>query len=480
MTDWLTRALTHLRASGGKATLDSREVRAGDLFIALPGYRVDGREFIHQVMGQPNVLVVAEAAQAPPSAPELSAVLWVEGLRHRLGQLAEALYAVNEKPIALVGVTGTNGKTSISHYLAQALSEKPSRCGVIGTLGTGVWPDLEESSNTTPDVLTNHSLLSAWSEQGVAWAAMEVSSHALDQGRVDGLRFRVAAFTHLSRDHLDYHPTMDAYFAAKQKLFDSARSHRAVVCTDDRWGQKLAQQRRDALRVSGRVGATASVVPTHISRRPQGLLVHWVTPWGAFETDTCLLGDFNVANLAVTIGVLGSLGLKGEAIQARLQVLRPVAGRMQPIPLPSGAVAIIDYAHTPDALEKALRAARHHATGKLHCVFGCGGDRDPGKRPQMAAAAAAQADQLWLTSDNNRNESFTHIVSDMMPGLTEGVPHQVVADRAEAIAMAVAECGEGDVVVVAGKGHENYQEENGVRRPYSDLEAVQKAMEAGP
>lgn len=475
MTDWLTQVLTHLQTTGGSVTLDSRQVRPGDVFVALPGQQMDGRSFIQQVLGQSQVLVVAEAEHAPDSqveAPE--AVVWVTELRHKLGQLAEALYAVNESRLSLIGITGTNGKTSINHFLAQVLSDEGG-CGVIGTLGTGIWPELIESQNTTPDVLTNHALLSSWAAKGASWAVMEVSSHALDQGRVDGLRFRVAGFTQLSRDHLDYHLDMESYFAAKAQLFDMARSHKAVICTDDRWGQRLAQVRRDALRVSGRIGGTASVVPTHIQRQPGGLAVQWITPWGAFATETRLLGDFNVANLALTIGILGQLGMPVATIRQRLSQLQPVAGRMQPVPLKSGAVAIIDYAHTPDALEKALRAARHHARGQLHCVFGCGGDRDRGKRPLMAAAAASEADQLWVTSDNNRNESFASIVGDMRPGLARGAAYEVVADRSEAIRMAMQACHEGDVILVAGKGHENYQEEHGQRRHYSDLEAIQEA-----
>ncbi|TGG92722.1 UDP-N-acetylmuramoyl-L-alanyl-D-glutamate--2,6-diaminopimelate ligase [Natronospirillum operosum] len=485
MSDWLRQVLEHLRRTGGDAVLDSRRVRPGDVFIALPGAAIDGRDFIQQVMGQADVLVVAECIDAGqamqkqmPVAPESTErLLWVEDLRPQLGQLAEAIYAVNERGLAVIGVTGTNGKTSISHYLAQALGQA-GRCGVIGTLGTGLWPDLEDSLNTTPDVLTNHRLLADWSEQGAQWAVMEVSSHALDQGRVDGLRFRLALFTHLSRDHLDYHGDMDHYFAAKQKLFDLGRSQRAVICTDDRWGQRLAQGRRDALRVSGRIGGTASVVPNHIQRRPQGLLIHWVTPWGPLETDTALVGDFNIANLAVTIGALGLLGLNSRDIRDRLQALRPVAGRMQPVPLPNGVVAIIDYAHTPDALEKALRAARHHTRGRLHCVFGCGGDRDRGKRPLMAAAAAAEADCLWITSDNNRSEPFARIVTDMRPGIPDGMALEVIESRADAIRQAIAGAAAGDVILVAGKGHENYQEEQGVRHPYSDLGAVQSAREA--
>lgn len=474
MTDWLTLTLNHLAETKGQVVLDSRQVTDGDVFLALPGQAVDGRDFIAQVMGRASILVLAEADEHVRA--DTGNLIWVPALRQKVGQLAEALYAVNAMPIALVGITGTNGKTSISHYLAQALHASGG-CGVIGTLGTGLWPELADSRNTTPDVLTNHALLAQWGNQQTPWAVMEVSSHALDQGRVDGLRFRVAAFTHLSRDHLDYHPDMDAYFAAKQRLFDPARSHRAVVCTDDRWGLKLASARRDALRVSGRVGGTASVAPTHIERRPEGLLINWITPWGVIRTDTQLLGDFNVANLAVTIGVLGLLGLPGNAIEQQLKLVRPVLGRMQPVPLASGATAIIDYAHTPDALEKALRAARHHTQGTLHCVFGCGGDRDRGKRPQMAAAAAALADRLWLTSDNNRSEPFAQIVGDMLPGLPIGVTHDVVAERADAIRLAMAAAVAGDVILIAGKGHEAYQEENGVRHPYSDQDVVRESGE---
>ncbi|WLD58972.1 UDP-N-acetylmuramoyl-L-alanyl-D-glutamate--2,6-diaminopimelate ligase [Salinispirillum sp. LH 10-3-1] len=478
-TDWLTQVIQHLERTGGTAVLDSRAVNSGDVFVALPGQNVDGRDFISQVLGQESVLVLAEgeAGRQNSGTGGEHSVVWVPELSRRLGQLAEALFAVNESNLSLLGVTGTNGKTSISHFLAQCLSAEAGRCGLIGTIGAGLWPQQQTTYNTTPDVLTNHRLLAQWAEMNVPYAAMEVSSHALVQGRVDGLRFRVAMFTQLTRDHLDFHGTMENYFAAKKQLFDPARSQAAVVCIDDRWGQELLNYRRDAIRVSGKVGAVANVAPTQVERHPQGLRISWTTPWGDGVTDTQLIGDFNVANLAVVIGTLGALGLSFERMAELLAQLTPVAGRMQPVLLKNGVLALVDYAHTPDALEKALQAARHHSTGRVHCVFGCGGERDRGKRPLMAAAAAARADQLWVTSDNPRSESFLQIVSDMLPGMPRDARYEVVADRAEAILMAVRDAVPGDVILIAGKGHETYQEIQGVKHHYSDLEAVQAAEE---
>lgn len=476
-TDWLTQVIQHLDRTGGTAVLDSRAVNAGDVFVALPGQHVDGRDFISQVLGQESVLVLAEREEGRIGqfASVEHNVLWVPELSRRLGQLAEALFAVNESNLSLLGVTGTNGKTSISHFLAQCLTAEAGRCGLIGTIGAGIWPQQQSTFNTTPDVLTNHRLLAQWATMNVPYAAMEVSSHAMVMGRVDGLRFRVAMFTHLTRDHLDFHGTMENYFAAKKQLFDPARSQAAVVCIDDRWGQELMAYRRDAIRVSGKVGAVANVVPTHIERQPTGLNIHWTTPWGDGETQTQLIGDFNVANLAVVIGTLGALGLSFDRMAELLAELTPVAGRMQPVALRKGALALVDYAHTPDALEKALQAARHHTKGRVHCVFGCGGERDRGKRPLMAAAAAARADQLWITSDNPRSENFLQIVSDMLPGLPRDARYEVVADRAEAIRLAVQGAQAGDIVLIAGKGHENYQDIQGVKHPYSDLAAIQAA-----
>ncbi len=476
MTDWLTRVSDHLLRTGGTVQLDSRAVRAGDVFIALPGHQVDGRDFIRQVLGQADVLVVAELTDNEES--DGTQLVWVDNLRHRLGQLAEALFAVNESALTLIGVTGTNGKTSVSHFLAQALSTE-SGCGVIGTLGYGLWPNLQEGVNTTPDVIANHRLLATWAQVSVAYAVMEVSSHALVQGRVDGLRFRIGLFTQLTRDHLDYHDSMEDYFLAKARLFDRARSQDAVICVDDSWGRRLAEERADALTVSGRIGGAADVVPMAIDRHLHGLTVNWQSPWGSLTTEAPLIGTFNVANLALVLAVLGRLGWSSDRIESAMNRLQPVAGRMQPVPLANGALCIVDYAHTPDALEKALVAARHHTAGSLSCVFGCGGDRDRGKRPLMAAVAAERADRVWITSDNNRNEAFAGIVGDMRPGIPDQASVEVVEDRSEAIRSAIAASRAGDVIVLAGKGHERYQETRGKRIPYSELDAIRNAEEAG-
>jgi UDP-N-acetylmuramoyl-L-alanyl-D-glutamate--2,6-diaminopimelate ligase len=478
---WQDLALAHLSQTSGTLSLDSRSLNSGDVFVALPGQDTDGRHYLAAVLALPSVLVLAEARDAAQFQAwrEHPAVLWVADLRSQLSQLLHRwLDTAARRALTLLGVTGTNGKTSVSQFLAQALSSK-APCGVLGTLGQGLWPQLHATTNTTLDVISNHCLLAEFAHQGAQHAVMEVSSHALDQGRVDGLHFAVALFTNLSHDHLDYHGTMADYFAAKRQLFAPERAQQVAICVDDECGQQLAQWRSDALTVSSQAGARAAVAPKQVALLPAGMAVQWHTPWGDLATESALVGEFNVANLGLLIASLGLLGWSPTDIALQVSAVQPVAGRMQCITLPNNRLAIIDYAHTPDALAKALAAARQHTLGRLHCVFGCGGDRDRAKRAPMGQIAESQADVVWLTSDNNRSESFTEISTDVLSGMRQADHVQVIADRAQAIRAALAAMQAGDGVLIAGKGHELFQEEQGQRRPFSDLAQVQSCKETG-
>lgn len=478
---WQDQAMAHLQQTGGSLSLDSRSLAPGDVFVALPGGLTDGRNFLANAVALANTLVLAEALSAEHYQAWRThpAIIWVRDLRGQLGSFLKRWFGVTaQRALSLIGVTGTNGKTSVSQFLAQALSAQ-APCAVLGTVGQGVWPHLQPTQNTTLDIVSNHRLLAAWADQGAQHAVMEVSSHALDQGRVDGLDFAVALFTNLSHDHLDYHGTMANYFAAKRQLFAPSRAQQAVACIDDAWGQQLVQWRPDTLTVSAHCGAQADIAPRELKLMPTGIAAQWQTPWGPIASETAVVGDFNVANLALVIAALGLMGWSVRDIAQQVSQLQPVAGRMQCVELSGERLAIIDYAHTPEALAKALAAARQHTEGQLHCVFGCGGDRDRSKRAPMGREAETRADVIWLTSDNNRSESFAAISADILSGMNAHASVQVIADRAEAISAAIAAMRPGDAVLIAGKGHETYQEEQGQRRAFSDLAAVQACKESG-
>lgn len=476
---WQAQALGHLKQTGGSFNLDSRTLHPGDVFVALPGQYSDGRDYLAMALNLPATLVLAEAqgAEQYQAWQAHPAVLWVTDLRAQLGALMHRWFdSAARSSMRLLGITGTNGKTSVSQFLAQALSSV-APCGVLGTLGQGVWPQLQRTTHTTLDVLSNHRALAQFAEAGARFAVMEVSSHALDQGRVDGLHFAAALFTNLSHDHLDYHGSMAAYFAAKRQLFELQRCTQPIVCVDDAWGQQLAAWRADAMTVSGRCGQKALVVPLQVDVMPASIAVQWQTPWGPVATKTEIVGAFNVANLALVVAALGWLGWSAHDIARAVSALTPIAGRMQAVVLGEQRLAIVDYAHTPDALKQALAAVRQHTQGRLHCVFGCGGDRDRVKRAPMGQIAELLADEVWLTSDNSRSELFTDISTQILSGMDSPERCHVIADRAQAIQQALQALRPGDNVLIAGKGHEQYQHEQGRYLPFSDLAQVHSFQE---
>jgi UDP-N-acetylmuramoyl-L-alanyl-D-glutamate--2,6-diaminopimelate ligase len=502
---------------------DSRRVQNGDLFLAVPGMLADGRDFIGDAVASGACAIVYEKGDdfvfhgAPVPA------FGTDGLHRKIGIIADRFYGSPSRRLVVVGVTGTNGKTTCTQLLAQALDNMESResalgsppspygrgnegegraplplsptpspargegsgpwrargarrCAIIGTLGSGFPGALNASIHTTPDAVTIQRLMADYLGQGAAQVSMEVSSHALEQGRVNGVQFHVAVFTNLSRDHLDYHSDMTAYGQAKARLFAMEGLKYAVINHDDAFGRQLlagigAQINSLSYGIEG-----GDVRARDIRPSSDGLWMRVRTPDGETELRSPLIGRFNVYNLLAVLATLLALGVELNDAAARLSRVHPPAGRVErfggtnEFPL-----VVVDYAHTPDALEKILSALREHTRGKLWCVFGCGGDRDRGKRPVMGEIAERLADVVVLTDDNPRHESGDTIISDIVGGM-RATP-QVIRDRRVATITAIEGAGAGDVVLIAGKGHEDYQQVGGERLPYSDRDTVRALLE---
>ncbi|MBN8728191.1 MAG: UDP-N-acetylmuramoyl-L-alanyl-D-glutamate--2,6-diaminopimelate ligase [Xanthomonadales bacterium] len=483
--------LLHGRADPGAAggmrlrglALDSRRIAPGEAFVALAGgAHAHGLAFARDAAANGATLVLAEPARGLAVPADLSVpVVWVDGLREQLGEIAARFYGDPSRHLHVVGVTGTNGKTSTVQLLAQALEHAGLRSATIGTLGAGLHGALASGERTTPDAIEVQRLLAGFRAAGASHVAMEVSSHALVQGRVNGVRFEVAAFTNLSRDHLDYHGSMERYGAAKQRLFAWPELRAAAINLDDAFGRSLAATLRGPEVVGyGIAEGNAAVRAGTIETAPAGLAFELATPWGSGRVATRLLGHFNVSNLLAVVACMGRFGLGFEAIRAALEALQPVAGRMARIGGEGGRpLVVVDYAHTPDALQQALDSLRAHCGGRLVCVFGCGGERDAGKRPQMAAIAEALADRVIVTDDNPRGEDGDAIVAAIVAGLRRPGDAVVERDRAGAISLALAMAGAGDVVLIAGKGHEPYQEIAGMKYPFDDLAVARRVLEIG-
>ena len=461
--------------------LDSRRVGPGDVFLAMPGAQVDGRAYIADALARGAAGVIAEAG-AKVDAGRTAPVIEVGGLAALAGDIAHLVYGRPSEQLWLCGVTGTNGKTSVSQWIAQAMNALDCKCGVIGTLGNGFPPALDVSPNTTPDAVTLHSTLARFLREGAVACAMEVSSIGLDQGRTLGAHFDVGVFTNLTRDHLEYHGDMSAYAAAKRKLFDMPGLTGAVINLDDPFGRELAAELSGRVNLLGYTLEAAPDIDRHGDMRLRAEDIEMTATGVRFRVRDVafavpVVGRFNVSNL---LAVIGALQLGGETLEdcaAALKTLQPPPGRMQALGGEGQPLVVVDYAHTPDALEKVLTTLRGTAAargGQLHCVFGCGGDRDPGKRPQMGAIAEQLADAVLITSDNPRSEDPEQIIAAIRAGMKHAGAIEV--DRAAAIRQAIRQADRSDVIVLAGKGHEPYQEIAGKRLPFSDLEAAQAAL----
>ena len=535
---WAIDQLAALNVPVTHLVTDSREVKRGDTFIAYPGEKIDGRQFIESAIAQGANAVIYEkhlmkplattsVKQATGKHPVLSGQPWeaehfiwneawqvphlaVADLRHKAGWLADAVCGTPSENLWVVGITGTNGKTSTSHWIAHALNEAKKKCALIGTLGNGFVDALQASANTTPDAVHVHGLLADYVRDGAQALAMEVSSHALSQGRVNAVRFDVAMLTNLSRDHLDYHGDMQRYAAAKRKLFEWQQLKFVVLNLDDEFGVELARELSlqqamqgvpgnfadtllqpdsnvevigygltdTALKLAERLGLRM-VYGNLLEMSGQGsrLAVH--SSWGAAELNSALVGRFNAANL---LGALAVLLVSNVALPDAVQSLskaQPVPGRMQRLGFKEQPTVIVDYAHTPDALEKVLVTLGEvsaAAGGRVLCVFGCGGDRDRGKRPMMGLIAEKFSGFCIVTSDNPRTENPRDIIAEIVSGMKAN-NHEIMVDRAAAIQAAIGLARQSDTVLIAGKGHEDYQEINGVKHPFSDVQVAQQALQ---
>ncbi len=485
---WLRQRVT------GQLRTDSRLVEPGDAFIAWPGAATDGRLFLKAslergaqacVLAQEGSEAWASLSQQDGALPQLERLACMANLKAQAGLVADAYYEQPSDELSVLAVTGTNGKTSTTWWIAQALSSPVLRstCGLVGTLGVGQLPKLSSTGMTTPDPVVLQRQFREFADAGVQHCAIEASSIGLAEHRLAGTRIKVAVFTNFTQDHLDYHGSMAAYWAAKQALFAWPGLQSAVVNIDDAQGARLAQQlqtrdldvwtcsRRGPARLQARQLPSAEGIAFEVTAGQQSLTLQ-----------TGLIGDYNIDNLLSVIGTVCALGFPlEEAVQA-CSYLTAVPGRMQRVATlkTDSPLTVVDYAHTPDAIDKALTALRPLAEqrgGRLWCVLGCGGDRDPGKRPVMASVAEKGADRLVLTSDNPRSESPQAILAAMQQGLVQADRAQVLEDRAMAIAWAIEQADCNDVVLVAGKGHEDYQEVQGVRHAFSDPEHVQAALQ---
>jgi UDP-N-acetylmuramoyl-L-alanyl-D-glutamate--2,6-diaminopimelate ligase len=470
----------HLAVSG--LVLDSRDVQPGDAFVAIAGFGMHGLLFTEQARAAGASAILFEPP-TPTDIPAPADAIAVPGLRARMGAMADEFHGRPSHAMTMVGVTGTSGKTSTVQLLAQALTLLGTRSGTIGTLGAGLHGAAVATGFTTPLVLQMHALLAQLRDAGAQAVAMEVSSHALDQGRVDAVHYDIAVFTNLTRDHLDYHGDMASYGAAKARLFSRPGLRAAVVNIDDAFGRGLLAALPDGVRGIGTSsqGAQADVRAENVAPGAAGLAFDLVLGDERRSIASPLLGRFNVDNLVAVAAVLHALGEGADAIAKVLPQLQPIPGRMNRLggQMPDGRrqpLVVIDYSHKPDALQQALASLRGHLDGRLACVFGCGGERDRGKRPQMAAIAEAAADSVIVTDDNPRGEDGDAIVADIMAGFAHPAKIVVELDRRTAIERAIDAAGPGDIVLVAGKGHETYQDVGGVKHPFDDAAVARAAL----
>ena len=469
-------------------SLDSRKIKKGYLFFALKGENVNGVEFINNAIQQGAAAVVWEADNDVAAIPinwrtntagQAIPVIAISCLSQEVGFIANRFYQDPSDNVIVCGVTGTNGKTSCADFIAQVMS-KDATCGLLGTLGGGIYPDLKETGFTTPDAIRCQEWLADLDAVNAKYAVMEVSSHALIQGRVNGIHFNSAIFTNLSRDHLDFHGDMESYRAAKSKLFNFPGLKNAIINVDDEAGRKIAAELLDSIHCI-RYGIDKAFSPdvhaSDIRLDHNGLSMHVTSPWGQGQLTSPVMGRFNASNLLAVFSVMLLQGIEFSEALIRLNHIHSVAGRMQRFGGNDAPLVIVDFAHTPDALEQALMSLRQHTEHDLWCVFGCGGDRDKGKRPLMGAIAEANADYVVLTNDNPRHEQADEIINDIKSGIKNLGSIRVETDRHNAIHYAISQARTGDVILIAGKGHENYQIIGDKKFPFNDAVEVEKQLE---
>ena len=459
---------------------DSRSLRPGDLFLACGGASGHGLDYVADAVTAGVAAVAWDASTAVTPAQEVGVpMIAVPDLAQHLGEIANRFYDRPSAALRVVGVTGTNGKTTVAWLIAQCCEYLGPSCGYVGTLGAGIGTIEGGDNMTTPGAVELHGRLAKFRDQGAIGAAIEVSSHALAQNRIDGVVFDSVLFTNLSRDHLDYHGDMHSYAETKAKLFLEYSARNRIINLDSEFGTQLASRcGQDVITVSTNFDRVANGRPYVFVRSvvatERGSRVRVNTSWGDGEFELPIPGDFNVANGVIVLALLLKQGIAMDAALAALESVTAPPGRMQRVAVAGKLpVVYVDYAHTPAAIEVALRALRAHCKGSLWCVFGCGGDRDAGKRPQMGKLAERRADHIVITSDNPRREAPTDIIDDIVAGLRNPELATVIEDRATAIAWAIAQAAAADVVLIAGKGHEDYQLVGDERRDFSDYGTAQ-------
>lgn len=469
----LTAVFEYLRSNKQlkEMRIDSRQIQPGDIFIAMPGFTTDGRKFIPQAIANGAALIISEENSSLQNSS--TPILEVKDLATNLPALAAYYYQEPSQKLKVIGVTGTNGKTSTTNYIAQLLTAHNRICGVMGTLGIGILPHINKAELTTSDCCTIQQELKGFVDAHANFVVMEVSSIGLDQGRLLNTQFDTAVFTNLSQDHLDYHKDMEDYFAAKCKFFTEFPLRNCVVNLDDEYGQRLLKIIPDS----------CTVVTFSLHNHNADLYLEnnkLITPWGNGVLNTKLVGKFNISNVLSAIACCALQGIEIATLLEAARNLQPVCGRMELITAhaENAPRVIVDYSHTPDALIKALTTLREYNPAVLYCVFGCGGDRDRSKRPLMTRAVLENSDQAVITNDNPRTEDPQQIVKDMLDNITASDNLSIELDRTKAIKQTIARATANDIVLIAGKGHEDYQIIGTTKFPFSDQLVAREALGA--
>ncbi len=461
-------------------TLDSRHVQENSLFLAVKGRQLDGRAYIADAIsrGAAAILMDAETASDSISSQQGKPIIPIYHLRDKVGHLAAVYYGTPAKMLHMMGVTGTSGKTSCTHFIAQVLQSLNVPCGIIGTLGSGFYGALGTVGLTTPDPVSLQSILHQFVGEGAKAIAMEVSSFSIDQGRIAGIDFELGIFTNLTQDHLDYHGNMETYAAVKRRFLAELPTKQIIINADDLYGRKwiteLASQKSviaySLTKQRSLPPHVASIYVDEVEATLETMQAHVYTPWGDGTLSLPLIGQFNLSNGLAVLAALGLFGIPFTDILHQLSQLQAVPGRMQTLGGQGKPLVIVDYAHKPDALEKVLQTLRQLTDGKIICVFGCGGERDRGKRPLMASIAERWADQVVVTNDNPRHEKPEEIAADIMQGFSHPERVFIELDRSKAIDISIQWAGEKDCVLIAGKGAERYQQIGDEKLPFDDVE----------
>ena len=466
--------------------LDSRESQRGDLFIAMRGTSVDGRHFIQDVLSRQvaAILVESDDAELAITYQQTIPIIPVGKLREKLGEIAAIFYGHPAQYMKMYGITGTNGKTSCANFLAQMFDYFKLPCGLMGTLGSGLYGALGEPGLTTPDAVTLHAMLKTFVAAGAKATVMEVSSHSIDQGRVNHIAFEAGIFTNLTQDHLDYHGSMEAYAAVKKHYLEAFSMKHVIMNVDDPYGKSWIMDfanHRPVVAYSLQCASLPQVIPQVYTEQTtlslSGIKTRVVSPWGTGELQLPLIGEFNLSNILAVLTTLCLQEIPFDRVLHALSSIQAVPGRMQLLGGQNQPLIVVDFSHTPDSLLKALQALKHHTKGKLICVFGCGGNRDGAKRPLMAAVAEQWADVVMVTSDNPRHEDPADIVRQIVSGFQHPEAVLVELDRSKAIEKSIQYASVGDCILIAGKGAERYQQIGDQKHPFDDVSEVNRYLD---